>query len=68
LRDTTRIAASSAALWADILIDNSAAVLAATDQFVEACNVLQAAVQVGDRTRLADQIEEAASWRRRLRG
>jgi len=68
LRDTTRIAASSAALWADILIDNSAAVLAATDQFVEACNALQTAVQVGDRTRLADQIEEAASWRRRLRG
>ena len=68
LRDTTRIAASSAALWADILIDNSAAVLAATDQFVEACNGLRAAVQAGDHASLADQIEQAASWRRRLRG
>jgi prephenate dehydrogenase len=68
LRDTTRIAASSAGLWADILIDNSAAVVAATDQFVEACNALRAAVQAGDRTSLAVQIEEAASWRRRLRG
>jgi prephenate dehydrogenase len=68
LRDTTRIAASSAALWADILIDNSAAVVAATDQFVEACNALRARVQAGDRTSLAEQIEEASSWRRRLRG
>ena len=68
LRDTTRIAASSAALWADILIDNSAAVVTATDQFVDACQALRAAVVAGDRTLLADQIEQAASWRRRLRG
>lgn len=68
LRDTTRIAASSAELWADILIDNSAAVVAATDQFVEACHSLRAAVLAGDRTRLADQIDQAACWRRRLLG
>jgi prephenate dehydrogenase len=68
LRDTTRIAASSAPLWADILIENSAAVLTATDQFLDACNALRAAVRSGDHTGLADQIELAASWRRRLRG
>ena len=68
LRDTTRIAASSAALWADILIDNSAAILNGTDQFVEACNAFRLAVQAGDHTSLAGQIEQAASWRRRLRG
>jgi prephenate dehydrogenase len=68
LRDTTRIAASSAALWADILIDNSSAVLNATDQFVEACIGLRAAVQAEDRTSLADQIEQGARWRRGLRG
>ena len=68
LRDTTRIAASSATLWADILIDNSAAVLNATDQFVEACIGLRAAVQAEDRTSLADQIEQGARWRRGLRG
>lgn len=68
LRDTTRVAASSAALWADILIDNSAAVLAATDQFLDACHELRAAVQTRDHISLASKIEQAASWRRRLRG
>jgi prephenate dehydrogenase len=68
LRDTTRIAASSADLWADILLENSAAVAAVTEQFLLACQKLQTAIQTQDRAGLVDQIEQAAGWRRRLQG
>ena len=68
LRDTTRIAASSADLWADILLENAAAVTAVTEQFLLACHTLQTAIQTQDRVGLVDQIEQAAGWRRRLQG
>ena len=66
LRDTSRIAASSPALWADILLDNGPAVTAAGKALIERCEALLAAITQGDRAGLEAQITHAAQWRRRL--
>lgn len=66
LRDTTRIGASSASLWADILLDNRGAVLACADAFERELAAIRAALAAGDRAALASRLEAASSWRRRL--
>ena len=66
LRDTTRIAASQAALWADILIDNREPVGRAMQDFEAAWTELSAAVRDGDRRTLEALLARAAGWRERL--
>lgn len=66
LRDTSRIAASSPSLWADILVDNGDAVLTALRDYERAWKTFADAVEAGDRTRLAALIAEASDWRRRM--
>lgn len=66
LRDTSRIAASSSALWADILLDNRAHLAQAMGQFEQGWQAIAQAIREGDRTRLAMLLDEAAHWRRTL--
>jgi prephenate dehydrogenase len=54
LRDTTRVAASSPAMWRDIFLDNSAAILPLIEALGARLNELRAAVAAGD----ADRIEK----------
>ena len=54
LRDTTRVAASSPAMWRDIFLDNSAAILPLIEALGAHLNELRAAVAAGD----ADRIEK----------
>ncbi len=64
LRDTTRIAASDPALWADILLQNAAPVLSAARAFGEEIGRLERAISQGDRETLVALITDAARWRR----
>ena len=66
LRDTTRIGASSASLWADILIDNRDAVLECAGAFDRELRAIAEALEAGDRQALAERFERAARWRRSL--
>ena len=63
LRDTTRIAASSPALWADILLDNREACLASAARVDAALAALRMALEVGDREELVRRLENASRWR-----
>jgi len=54
LRDTTRVAASSPAMWRDIFLDNRAEVLPLIEALGARLNELRAAVAAGD----ADKIEK----------
>lgn len=67
LRDTTRVAAAPAALWADILLDNRDAVLDCAHAFERQAQAIAAAVREGDRAALVACFERAGDWRRRLR-
>lgn len=64
LRDTTRIAASSADLWADILLQNRQAILGLMPQWNATMQQLTQAIATGDRAALAQLLERAAAWRR----
>ena len=66
LRDTTRIGASSADLWADILIDNREAALDCARAFEREMSRITQALQDGDRDRLRACFEAASAWRRGL--
>lgn len=66
LRDTSRIAASSPALWADILLDNRDAVAEAVAHYETAWAAFTEAMQAGDRETLTRLIDEASAWRRRM--
>jgi prephenate dehydrogenase len=52
LRDTTRVAASSPAMWRDILLDNRAEVLPLIDALAGCVQELRAAVAAGDGDRI----------------
>jgi prephenate dehydrogenase len=52
LRDTTRVAASSPAMWRDILVDNRAEVLPLIDRLAGFVQELRAAVAAGDAARI----------------
>ena len=63
LRDTTRIAASSAELWADIFLDNRTALLAAWTEWSLQLQALHQALEQGDRALLVDLLTQASRWR-----
>jgi prephenate dehydrogenase len=52
LRDTTRVAASSPAMWRDIFLDNRAEVLPLIDRLAGCIQELRAAVAAGDAARI----------------
>ncbi len=66
LRDTTRIGASSPALWADILLDNRAACLASAARFRASTEAIVTALEAGDRDALVAIFAAASRWRNRL--
>jgi len=67
LRDTTRIGASSAGLWADIVLDNRESVLECAAAFERELRSMMDALERGDREALVRRFETASRWRRRLR-
>lgn len=66
LRDTSRIAASSPDLWADILLDNADAVLESAGRYRTELDRIIGAIESRDRATLIDALEAASRWRRRL--
>jgi prephenate dehydrogenase len=58
-RDTTRIAAGDAELWADILLDNGPEVAAAVESIQEVSAEILAAIQAADRGRLVSLLTRA---------
>jgi len=64
LRDTTRIAASSADLWAGILLDNREPVLACAQAFERELAAVLDALRRADRDALRARFEAASAWRR----
>jgi prephenate dehydrogenase len=66
LLDLTRTAASSPALWADILLQNAEPVLRAGDQVALQLASMRQAIEQRDRDTLIRLFTTAADWRRRL--
>jgi prephenate dehydrogenase len=66
LRDTTRVAASSPAMWRDIFLDNRAEVLPLIDRLQSAIAELRAAIESGDGARLEASLEAARAARGRI--
>lgn len=66
LKDTTRIGASSPALWAEILLDNRLEVLRAAAEFQAELDRIVGALRNPDRAALESVFEESSGWRRRL--
>jgi prephenate dehydrogenase len=66
LRDTTRVAASSPAMWRDIFLDNRDQVLPLIDALAEQVAALRAAVAGGDGQRVEQLLETGRSGRERL--
>ena len=62
-RDTTRIAAGDAQLWADILLDNATAVAAALRRIATASEQMLQAIEAGDRRRLVTLLSRAKDAR-----
>ena len=62
-RDTTRIAAGDPELWADILLDNAAAVATAMRRIATASERMLAAIAAGDRRRLITLLSRAKDAR-----
>lgn len=67
LRDSSRIGASSAQLWADILLDNREPVLACARAFEAELAALLSALRAGDRAALAACFEPGSRWRQALK-
>jgi len=66
LRDTTRVAASSPAMWRDIFLDNRGEMLPLIDRLAAAIAELRAAIAAGDATRLDELLEAARAARRKI--
>jgi prephenate dehydrogenase len=64
LRDTTRIAASSPELWADIFLDNREALLQSWGDWLLELQALRHAIEANDRELLCELLAQAATWRR----
>ena len=62
-RDTTRIAAGDAELWADILLDNAGPLGTALGRIASAAERILAAVEAGDRRRLVNLLSRAKDAR-----
>ncbi|HEY8450062.1 MAG TPA: prephenate dehydrogenase [Bacillota bacterium] len=67
LRDTTRIAASPARLWRDILLTNADEILRQLDRFEETLAALRRALGAGDGAALTALFDEAARLRAGVR-
>ena len=68
LRDTTRLAASSADMWVDICLTNRAAILDALSTMTASLAELTSLVERGDEAGLRAIFERGARMRRRLGG
>lgn len=68
MRDTTRLAASPAEMWVDILLMNRGPVLTALTRLEGEMATLRGLVEQDDRPGLYAFLEEAAIFRRRLEG
>ncbi|MBI4374386.1 MAG: prephenate dehydrogenase [Deltaproteobacteria bacterium] len=66
LRDTTRIAASSAAMWADIFLDNSGPVLDALDFFLSNLKKARSLIQKKNGGSLKAWLKKTSRLRREL--
>jgi prephenate dehydrogenase len=64
LRDTSRIAASPAGLWADILLQNRQAVLDLVPQWRLSFSEIVQALDAQDRSALVAALDRGAQWRR----
>jgi prephenate dehydrogenase len=64
LRDTTRIAASSPELWADIFLDNREQLLAAWSEWSLHVEVMHQALEAADREALIELLQQASQWRK----
>lgn len=68
LRDFTRVAASSAEMWADICLDNQDAILQALDRFAASLGELRGLIAAGRSEELRDWFERGREARRRMAG
>jgi len=68
LRDTTRVAASSPAMWRDIMLDNRAEVVPLIDRLVACVQELRAAVAAGDAARIEKLLVAGKNGRDRFSG
>jgi len=66
LRDTTRVAASSPAMWRDILLDNQAEVVPLVEKLAAKLEALRAAIAAGDADRIEKILSEGKSGRDRI--
>lgn len=66
LRDTSRIAASPAELWAGILLDNAGPTLESAVRFRGELDRLIAALEQRDRDALVEILDTSSRWRRRI--
>jgi prephenate dehydrogenase len=64
--DTTRLAASEPALWAEILLMNRDEILPALRALEESLGTVERALEVGDAPALTAWLTRAAEWRRRV--
>ena len=64
--DTTRLAASEPALWAEILLMNRDEILPALRKLEESLGSVERALEIGDTAALTEWLSRAAAWRRRL--
>lgn len=65
-RDTSRVAAASAALWDDIVVDNAAALLPALAALEREVRTIREAVSARDEQGIHDFLATAAEYRSRL--
>lgn len=65
-RDTTRLAASEAALWSEILLMNRDEVLPALRALEEPLGEIERALETGDARVLTAWLGQGAEWRRRI--
>ena len=68
LRDTTRVAASSPAMWRDIMLDNRAEVVPLIDKLAACVQELRAAVAAGDAARIEKLLVAGKNGRDRFSG
>jgi prephenate dehydrogenase len=66
LRDTTRVAASSPAMWRDIFLDNRAEMLPLIDRLLSSIGELRAAIDGDDGARLEACLEAARAARGKI--
>ncbi len=66
MRDTSRIAASDAVLWADIALSNRTELLKALKHYQQSLEQMTQAIETEQRRHLEQLLEKAARWRRQL--